>query len=334
MNTIVQIITRTLGASTGAKNKYITDRQKSGTTQDIIVIVDNGFDTSKARLSEPQKKERVQLQKDLHIYKKRVEVATEKGKTKVAKNNQIKVDKIDKKLAKPFTKDNEKEVIDITLSLTNYIKAKDMSENGKDAFNKMVHDFIKSEFADFHIATIASHFDQKSPHTHALIQTQDQTWSDFCREKYGVENTREAYRQINHRWHDHVTKYLPEDMELDTLKKGRKYVSFMEYREHGNYWRKRDEVIDDTTESEPLAALSDFSDETNDYMATLQKLSQEEFWEYNEALQGNAELTVNEFLREKTDKSSPEEEKELKSHSQQDSDTHKSTGSKRKRRNR
>jgi len=307
MNTNVSISTKSSGGG-GGKSIYLKQREKIGVEQNIHLLVDNKFLPDLKVLSPVEKKERLQLQKNLHIYKKRLESAIQKDKPKVIANNQKKIDEIQAKLDQPIRKGSEKRIIDMTVSLVNVEK---LTEDQEEWFDDVAKKFYEEEFGDLHMVTMASHYDQSMPHTHGLMQLREhhESWEQYLLDKYDTNDASEAYSIIQHRWHSHLKSY---DLELDDLKKGFRYVPLGQYKAYGNWHRK-----DIQTESEPLAALSDFDDEITERMKTLGEFSQEEFWEYAKAQEDEPDLTVKAFLEQKTDKSSSETEKTLKSHFQQ-----------------
>jgi len=324
MNGNVSISTKSSGG--GAKSIYLKQREKIGVEQNIHLLVDNKFLPDLKVLSPVEKKERVQLQKNLHIYKKRLASAIEKDKPKVIANNQKKIDEIQAKLDEPIRKGSEKRIIDMTVSLVNVEK---LTEDQEEWFDDIAKKFYEQEFGDLHMVTMASHYDQSTPHTHGLMQLREhhESWEQYLLDKYDTNDASEAYSIIQHRWHSHLKSY---DLELDDLKKGFRYVPLGQYKAYGNRYRKDTQVSTGTspTKSEPLAALSDFDDEITERMKTLGELSQEEFWEYAKAQEDEPDLSVKAFLEQKTEKSSTETEKTLKSHSQQDAESTKTKPSK------
>ena len=311
----------TTGDTASSSDKYNRTRTKSGVKKQIKVIINNGF-LDETRLDDAGKKERLQLQKNLHIYKKRLEVAIEKNKPKVISNNQKKIDEIQAKLDEPFIKGNKKEVLSFTLSLVNENTKFTKTENFQKAFDVIVKKFMQEEFGDLHTVSLATHYDQNSPHAHAILQVpHGESWKNFLKEKYQVDDTREAYSIINHKFHDVINEYLPDDAKLNDLQPRDERLAYIPIgklkartAKGEKVWVGRQGV---QTESEPLAAHSDFNEQTMEYMNTLGELSEEEFWEYAEAQEDEPDLTVKAFLEQKTDKSSSETEKTLKSHSQQ-----------------
>lgn len=233
MNTNVRILTHQSGGKVGAKNAYIKGRQKGDDPSKIDVLIDNGFLDEK-RLSDDAKKERKSLQKKLSVYRKRLEKAIEEQKPKVIANNQKRIEEIQRKLDQPFVKSNKKEILDMTFILTNAGKQWQNNEAFRESYNRYIEAFIKREFGDLHIVTVASHYDQASPHTHALLQVpNDTSWSKYLREKYQVEDTRDAYRAIQAKFHDSIEQAL--NRPLDPLQSGRRYVGLGEFKEKGNF---------------------------------------------------------------------------------------------------
>ena len=233
MNTNVRILTHQSGGKVGAKNAYIKGRQKGDDPSKIDVLIDNGFLDEK-RLSDDAKKERKSLQKKLSVYRKRLEKAIEEQKPKVIASNQKKIEEIQRKLDQPFVKSNKKEILDMTFILTNVGKQWQNNEAFRESYNRYIEAFIKREFGDLHIVTVASHYDQASPHTHALLQVpNDTSWSKYLREKYQVEDTRDAYRAIQAKFHDSIEQAL--NRPLDPLQSGRRYVGLGEFKEKGNF---------------------------------------------------------------------------------------------------
>jgi len=247
-----------------AKQQYIFSRLKSG-KKDISIIVDNHINTQ-FELSAEQKKERIQLQKNLHIYAKRLEKAIQENKEKSILTNQKKVDETKKALAKTDSRANKtskKKFIEITLSLTNAENWKTRLD--KKYFEKITQDFVTSTFSDLNISSIAAHYDQSSPHLHILIDVgENETWSNFCRTKYKVANTREAYSKINNSYHDYIKNYL----NLDEMQKGIQYCSLKKLKSRTdptwlfnniqtrkdsklskNYYQKLDKIIKNLTQN-------------------------------------------------------------------------------------
>ena len=303
MNGNVSISTKSSGGG-GGKSIYLKQREKIGVEQNIHLLVDNKFLEDLKVLSPVEKKERVQLQKNLHIYKKRLESAIEKDKPKVIANNQKKIDEIQAKLDTPIRKGSEKRIIDMTVSLVNVEK---LTEDQEEWFDDVVKKFYEKEFGDLHMVTMASHYDQSMPHTHGLMQLREhhESWEQYLLDKYDTSDASEAYSIIQHRWHSHLKSY---DLELDDLKKGQRYVPIGQYKAYGNRYRK-----DIQTESEPLAAHSN----EMSYEERIGALSTELLWEFHDAQLADTELTLEAFLEQKAGKSSSKTEKTLKSHSQQ-----------------
>ena len=315
MNTIVRIITMTTGDTASSTDKYNRTRTKSGVKRQIKVIINNGF-LDENRLDDAGKKERLQLQKNLHIYKKRLEVAIEKDKPKVIANNQKKIDEIQAKLDEPFIKSNKKEVLSFTLSLVNENTKITKSKNFQDIFDANVKKFMQDEFGDLHTVSLATHYDQNSPHAHAILQVpHGESWKNFLKEKYQVDDTREAYSIINHKFHDVINQHLPDNAKLDDLQPRDERLAYMSIGKlkaltakgvkvwvgkQGIGQNEPEEEI--TAESTPKAEkelkshsqqdktdglesrLSDeFSESTEEYIQSLAKLSTEELWELHQA---------------------------------------------------
>jgi hypothetical protein len=260
MNSNVRILTHQSGGKVGAKNAYIKGRQKGDDPSKIDVLIDNGFLDEK-RLSDDAKKERKSLQKKLPVYRKRLESAIEEQKPKVIANSQKKIVEIQAKLNQPFVKSNKKEIIDMTFILTNAGKQWQSHKPFRKSFNRYIEAYIKREFEDLHIVTVASHFDQASPHTHALLQVpNDTSWSKYLREKYQVEDTRDAYRAIQAKFHDSIEQAL--NRPLDPLQSGRRYVGLGEYKAKGNFEVK----LKEQSGSSKTAQKSNLSQNTHQTM--------------------------------------------------------------------
>lgn len=217
-----------------AKQQYITSRKKFGENE-ISIIFDNNINVQ-IELSAEQKKERLQLQKNLHIYKKRYEEAREKNKEKSMITNLLKIDDINNQLSKTSSRanrTNKKEFVEFTLSLTNFDNWKNKLDRQK--FEKIVNDFMNEKFKDIEKVSGAAHYDQHSPHIHFLFKMDYITsWSEYLREKYQVKDTREAYSRINHEFHS----YMNMQFELNQMQKGNKYASLKEYKNYGNRHRR------------------------------------------------------------------------------------------------
>jgi len=217
-----------------AKQQYITSRKKFGENE-ISIIFNNNINVQ-IELSAEQKKERSQLQKNLHIYKKRYKEAREKNKEKSMITNLLKIDDINNQLSKTSSRanrTNKKEFVEFTLSLTNFDSWKNKLDRQK--FEKIVNDFMNEKFKEIEKVSAAAHYDQHSPHVHFLLRMNYITsWSEFCREKYQVKDTREAYSRINHEFHN----YMNMQFELNQMQKNRKYTSLKEYKKYGNRYRR------------------------------------------------------------------------------------------------
>jgi len=242
MNTNVSISTKSSGGG-GGKSMYVKIREKQGVEARVNILVDNEFLPDLKVLSPVEKKERVQLQKNLHIYKKRLEVAIEKDKPKVIANNQKKIDEIQAKLDEPIRKGSEKRIIDMTVSLVNSMDAKEFTPEQQNFFDALAKKFYEEEFSDLHIVTIASHYDQNSPHTHGIMQLQPhhESWEQYLLDKYDTKDASEAYSIIQHRWHDYAESY---NLEVDELKKGRLYVPIGQYKAYGNRHRPQNTAVE------------------------------------------------------------------------------------------
>jgi len=266
----------TTGDTASSSDKYNRTRTKSGVKRQIKVITNNGF-LDENRLDDAGKKERLQLQKNLHIYKKRLNLAIEKNKPKVIANNQKKIDEIQGKLDTPFIKSNKKEILSFTLSLVNENIKITKSKKFQDVFDANVKKFMKEEFGELHTVSLATHYDQNSPHAHAILQVpHGESWKNFLKEKYQVDDTREAYSIINHKFHDLINGNLPDNAKLNDLQPRNKRLAYMSIGK--------------------LKAL------------TAKGVK---------AWVGRQGIGQNEVKDQNTDKSSLKEEKTLKSHSQQ-----------------
>ena len=307
----------TTGDTASSSDKYNRTRTKSGVKKQIKVIINNGF-LDETRLDDAGKKERLQLQKNLHIYKKRLESAIEKDKPKVIANNQKKIDEIQAKLDEPFIKGNKKEVLSFTLSLVNENTKITKSKNFQKVFDVNVKKFMQEEFGDLHTVSLVTHYDQNSPHAHAILQVpHGESWKNFLKEKYQVDDTREAYSIINHKFHDVINQDLPDDAKLNDLQPRDERLAYIPIgklkartAKGEKVWVGRQGV---QTESEPLAAHS----KEMSYAERLDALPREVFWEFHDAQLEDTKLTLKAFLEKKTGKSSSETEKTLKSHSRQ-----------------
>jgi len=217
-----------------AKQQYITSRKKFGENE-ISIIFNNQINVQ-VELSQEQKKERLQLQKNLHIYKKRYEEARAKNKEKSMITNLLKIDDINNQLSKTSSRanrTNKKEFVEFTLSLTNFDDWKNKLDRQK--FEKTVNDFMNETFKELKKLSAVAHYDQHSPHVHFLLRMNYVTsWSEYCREKYQVKDTREAYSRINHEFHN----YMNLQFELNQMQKNRKYTSLKEYKRYGNRYRR------------------------------------------------------------------------------------------------
>lgn len=295
----------TTGASAEGKDAYNRTRVKSGVTKQVRVIINNGFLDEK-RLDDGGKKERLQLQKNLHIYKKRLESAIEKDKPKVIANNQKKIDEIQAKLDKPFIKGNKKEILSFTISLVNENTKITKSKNFQKVFDANVKKFMQDEFGDLHTVSLATHYDQNSPHAHAILQVpHGESWKHFLKEKYQVDDTREAYSIINHKFHDVINQHLPDDAKLNDLQPRDERLAYIPIGKLKARTAKGEKVWVGRQGKEMS------------YEERLDALPREVFWEFHEAQLEDTELTLEAFLEKKTGKSSSETEKTLKTHSQQ-----------------
>ncbi len=233
MNTSVKIKTFS-NSQILAKQQYITSRKKYGENE-ISIIFNNNINVQ-IELSTEQKKERLQLQKNLHIYKKRYKEAREKNKEKSMITNLLKIDDINNQLSKTSSRanrTNKKEFVEFTLSLTNFDSWKSKLDRQK--FEKIVNDFMNEKFKDIEKVSGAAHYDQHSPHVHFLLRMNYVTsWSEYCREKYQVKDTREAYSRINHEFHQYMNLHF----DLNLMQKNRKYTSLKEYKKYGNRYRR------------------------------------------------------------------------------------------------
>jgi hypothetical protein len=335
MNTNVRIVTHSSNGKAGGKNNYIKGRDKGHGTDEIHVLIDNGFSGDRVRLTAEQKKERRQMQKNLSIYKKRMSQAQDKGKDHIAEKNRKKIEEIQAKLDQPFVKDHEKEIIDLTLTLVNGKQAKDLTPEHKEAYNKIVKEFVAKEFKDLHTVTLATHYDQRSPHAHILMQCTGLAWSSYLRDRYGVEDTRDAYSQIQHDFHDFVESRIKG--KLDELKQGQQYVGLGEFKKHGNYEVRGKEPLEsaDIAPSKvspphhleemdqvmPLAAPDQQVNEEKIY-STIEELIADnqhlDYWELNKLADKWLKMEENKLETEKEGNDSSEEEKTLKIDSQQD----------------
>jgi hypothetical protein len=90
---------------------------------------------------------------------------------------------------------------------------------------------MNETFKELKKLSAVAHYDQHSPHVHFLLRMNYVTsWSEYCREKYQVKDTREAYSRINHEFHN----YMNLQFELNQMQKNRKYTSLKELKIHGN----------------------------------------------------------------------------------------------------
>jgi hypothetical protein len=318
----------TTGDTASSSDKYNRTRTKSGVTKQVRVIINNGFLDEK-RLDDGGKKERLQLQKNLHIYKKRLESAIEKDKPKVIANNQKKIDEIQAKLDEPFIKGNKKEILSFTISLVNEDTKITKSKNFQKVFDSNVKKFMQEEFGDLHTVSLATHYDQNSPHAHAILQVpHGESWKNFLKEKYQVKDTREAYSIINHKFHDVINEHLPDDAKLNNLQPRDERLAYIPIgklkartAKGEKVWVGRQGV---QTESEPLA---EHSNEMS-YEERLDALPTELLWEFYDAQLEDTELILEAFLEKKRGKSLSVTEKTLKSHFKDDLESTESKPSK------
>jgi len=273
MNGNVSISTRSSGGA-GGKSEYLKQREKIGVEQNIHLLVENNFLPDLKVLSPVEKKERVQLQKNLHIYKKRLEVAIEKDKPKVIANNQKKIDEIQAKLDEPIRKGSEKRIIDMTVSLVNVQK---LTEEQEVWFDDVAKKFYEEEFSDLHMVTMASHYDQNSPHTHGLMQLYEhhESWEQYLLDKYDTEDASEAYSIIQHRWHSHLKSY---NLDLNELKKGRRYVTIGQYKADGNKFKPKEQSFDEKY-GDDLKVDEEHKNLFEELANELEELNDNSFWD-------------------------------------------------------
>jgi len=243
-------------ASASAKKQYITTRSKANAEQDINILFNNSLE-SQVELSEEQKKERHQLQKYLSTYQKRLEKAILENKPKSIFTNFKKIEDIKLQIAKSDSRANKtckKEFLEFTLSFTNFNNWNEprYKLEFRAMFEKAVQKFMFDEFKEFKFVSAAAHYDQHSPHIHFLLKCNEQSWSSYCREKYFVTDTREAYSKINNRFHDY---FRDNGVTIDDMHSGRKYHSLGFYKANGNrevQAKLRDDLSSKKTISEEI----------------------------------------------------------------------------------
>jgi hypothetical protein len=230
LNTNLKIKTyRFAGAS--AKKQYITTRSKTNAKQDISILFDNSLE-SQVELSKEQKKERHQLQKYLNTYETRLKKAIKENKQKSIETCKKKIEDIQAQIKKTDSRANKtckKEFLEVTLTITNFQKWREKLD--RNIFEKIVNNFMKEEFKELKMVSAAAHYDQASPHCHFLIKCNEMSWSEHCRTKYTVADTREAYSAMNNNFHAYLLK---RGLKVDEMQTGRKYHALGFYKANGN----------------------------------------------------------------------------------------------------
>lgn len=233
MNTAVKIKSCSR-ASAGSTNGYILERQKNQ-EKDILVLEKNEMPPLET-LSLEEKKEIKSLQTKISTYTKRLDKAIEENKPKSIATNQKNIEEAQKKLEK-FEKrpdQREKKFTEFTIALTNSDQ-----ESYKKEWSKESLEYVKKRFPDLQIISAVEHRDQHSPHMHILLYSKDEPITQVLARSTGQKDTsresmKEAYSTIAHDFHSFANKNIA-TKELDTLQKGRNYVSLGQFKEKGNY---------------------------------------------------------------------------------------------------
>lgn len=233
MNTAVKIKSCSRASASG-KNSYNLERQKNQ-EKDILVLEENEMPPLET-LSLEEKKEIKSLQTKISTYSKRLEKAIEENKPKSIATNQKNIEEAQKKLEK-FEKrpdQREKKFTEFTIALTN----SDQQSYEKD-WSKQSLEYVKKRFPDLQIISAVEHRDQHSPHMHILLYSKDEPITQVLARSTGQKDTsresmKEAYSTIAHDFHSFANKNIAVK-ELETLQKGRNYVSLGQYKAKGNY---------------------------------------------------------------------------------------------------
>jgi hypothetical protein len=129
----------------------------------------------------------------------------------------------------------EKKFTEFTIALTN----SDQQSYEKD-WSKQSLEYVKKRFPDLQIISAVEHRDQHSPHMHILLYSKDEPITQVLARSTGQKDTssresmKEAYSTIAHDFHSFANKNIAVK-ELETLQKGRNYVSLGQYKAKGNY---------------------------------------------------------------------------------------------------
>lgn len=233
MNTAVKIKSCSRASASG-KNEYNLERQKNQ-EKDILVLEKNEMPPLET-LSLEDKKEIKSLQTKISTYSKRLEKAIEENKPKSILTNQKNIEEAQKKL-ESFGKrpdKREKKFTEFTIALTN-----SEGKNYAQDWSAQSLEYVKKTFPDLQIISAVEHKDQHSPHMHVLVYSKDEPITQVLARSTGQKDTsresmKEAYSTIAHNFHSFANKNIA-TKELETLQKGRNYVSLGQFKAKGNY---------------------------------------------------------------------------------------------------
>lgn len=296
-NATLQIKNMTLGAAVFRSNENIRAGAKWGEANIEVLVNNSTFrETPKKeikKLDADEKKERVQLQKNLHIYKKRLSKAIEENKQKSIQTNQNKINEIEFKLNQRETRKHreKKEFVELKFTLPG-IRTNDKNFNR--LFSEVQTKYINKYFGDLKLITNAIHLDQHSLHSHAIFRLPDNvSLNDYLGKKFNIEKINnnkyytyeqreKIYQQQAREWHSFAKKHL--EIDFKDLKYGERYVPINKYKEMTEFNQRKD-ALNKINE--------DFIEETNDmyenFLASFDKKSSDKNENTNNDIIGNLE---------------------------------------------
>lgn len=236
MNTIVKIKSCTRASASG-KNLYNLTRQKNK-KRDILVLENNEMPVAK-NLSKDEKKEIHAFQKIISKCEKRLAEAIEKNKPKSIATNEKNIKEAQEKLGRYQGRGDEREkhFVELTIALTN-----SYPEDVAGEWASKSLEFIKKKFPKLKVISAVEHRDQHSPHMHILLHSENEPITNVLAETMGQKDTsresmKQAYGLIAHDFHSFADEEIAHN-ELESLNKGRKYVSLGQFKQKGNFEAK------------------------------------------------------------------------------------------------